>query len=298
MEQRQHRKLVVAGSDGTLGAFLKERLGAEGLRLRCAAGEEGLPADGLADAEVVVNATGPRVRPGLSWADYHREHVGCAARLARSMSAGGHLVHLSSTAVYGARGTWLDVASAEAPLRFPNPAYACAKLAAEGILQRTCGERGVRLSVLRLSTVYGAGIDSVLETMLRLARRGVAMRLGPGNLPQHWLRSDVLAAVVSKVAGGEAVPLAIVADPYVLSSDELHAALRRAAPRSVSAPVPVAAIGKAIGLLPRHLEPPGALAALAVLGLGNELEVAPLFDRLGLDPRAFGREGFDALFSS
>src|SRR5215472_8580966 len=123
--------VTVVGSSGTLGARLATRLGARPVDLRGTDPRDTAPVPAIAEARVVVNAGGPRVRPGLDWEDYAREHVGLAARVVRSMRAGSRLVHLGSTAVYGARGCMLDAGAPEAPECFPMPAYACAKMAAE-----------------------------------------------------------------------------------------------------------------------------------------------------------------------
>src|SRR5438105_11166564 len=125
--------VAVVGTGGTLGARVAKRLQAPPLELRWPDPRARRLVPELADADVVVNLSGPRVRAGLGWADYFREHVGVTAAVVRSMRPGARLVHVSSTAVYGARGERLGPSSFEAPTLFPSPAYACAKLAAEAI---------------------------------------------------------------------------------------------------------------------------------------------------------------------
>src|SRR4029077_6002498 len=93
--------LVVVGADGALGGLLAEHLGGRRLSFRCPNGEPTASLADLAEARTVVNASGPRVRPGLTWADYFREHVQGTLALARAMRSGAHLVHFSSAAVYG-----------------------------------------------------------------------------------------------------------------------------------------------------------------------------------------------------
>src|SRR5271165_930490 len=157
--------VAVVGAAGTLGAYIAGRLGATPVELRCPDPRDECVVPELHDADVVVNVGGPRVRNGLGWEDYFREHVGVTSRVARSMRRGTHLVHVSSTAVYGARGRLLGPASREAPTLFPFPAYACAKLAAETTARALCAERGVRVTVLRPSMVYGPRVDSALTTL-------------------------------------------------------------------------------------------------------------------------------------
>ena len=69
------RSIVVAGSDGELGRLVRAQLDARGLELRCPQPVQGGALPEVADVDVVINLAGPRVRPGLDWPDYFREHV-------------------------------------------------------------------------------------------------------------------------------------------------------------------------------------------------------------------------------
>jgi len=279
----------VVGADGTLGRILVARLGARGLSVRCPnASDESTIAE-LAGARVVVNAGGPRVRPELGWGDYFREHVGVTAKIVRSMARGAHLVHVSSTAVYGARGTKLGPSTVEAPTLFPSAAYACAKLAAETTARALGAERGVLVSVVRPSMVYGPGIDSALETLRKLARRGVALALRPSAVRQHLVHVDLLCAMIGALLRGpvgERVLLA--ADPFVLTNADLAVGAR------VTVPVSVASAASIHGALAPLGVAPSALEALAVLGLDNEFDSAPALAALGIDPASHARAAFDA----
>jgi nucleoside-diphosphate-sugar epimerase len=286
---------VVVGAGGTLGRLLAERFGARGVETRCADPTDGAPLVEVATASVVVNAGGPRVRTELGWGDYFREHVGVTERVARSMRPGAHLVHVSSTAVYGARGASLDAQSIEAPTAFPSPAYACAKLAAEAMARAVASERGVRVSIVRPSMVYGPGVDSALETLRRLARRGVALGLAPSSLRQHLVHVDLLVAMIRRLVdrGPTSERILLAADPFVLTCADLNAAAH-------ALPVPLRA---AAAVHRRWLGiagvTPGALEALAVLALDNVFDAAPAMRALGLDSHDFARERtFDAYWSA
>ena len=284
--------VLVVGKGGTLGAVLAERLQAEAIELRARSPDGGEDARDLAariaHASVIVNAGGPRVRPGLGWADYFREHVGVTARIVRSMQPGSHLVQISSTAVFGARGSLLSAADVEAPTLFPNAAYACAKLAAEMEGRALARERRIRVTVLRPSMVYGPGLDSALESIRRLSRRGVRLRLLPAKGRQHLVHIDLLAEVVARATlttprDGERVLL--VADPFVLENADL---LPKA---GATVSVPLVAASLLHGLARRlGASPPLAVDALAVLGIDNEFDWRPAFEELGLDVERFARD--------
>jgi len=290
--------VLVVGKGGTLGAFLTARLSAEGVELRADPGALRPGAEPLPEvvrASVVVNASGPRVRPGLSFADYFREHVEVSSRIVRSMQPGSHLVHLSSTAVFGARGERLAAGDPEAPTLFPSAAYACAKLGAEAMVRALARERRVRVTVLRPTMVYGPGVDSALESIRRLASRGVSLRLSPGRLRQHLVHIDLLAdavarAVVTTPRDGERVLL--VADPFVLCNDDL--VVRGGVP----VPIPLGVAGAASrAIAVSRLGPQLTLEALAVLGIDNEFDWETGMSELGLDPARYARERtFDPYF--
>src|ERR1700722_3177130 len=94
------RARAVVGADGALGTMLVKALGAQGVALRHPAESLDARVPEIADRDFVVNVSGPRVRPGLGWGDYMREHVGTATAVARQMRPQSHLVHFSSVAVY------------------------------------------------------------------------------------------------------------------------------------------------------------------------------------------------------
>lgn len=270
--------MLVVGKGGTLGRLLSERLQASAIEVRAADPRDVEPIDAVTRASVVVNAGGPRVRKGLGWSDYFREHVGVTTRVLRSMRPGSHLVHLSSTAVFGARGAPLGVTDAPAPTLFPSAPYACAKLAAELAARAEAADRGVALTVLRPSMVYGPGVDSALESIRKLAQRGVALRLSPASVRQHLTHVDLLVEAIARAGAGrppERPRVLVVADPFVLVNRDVWPS------RGVPLPLP---LGPASHV--RSLGVPGAgpaLEALEVLAMDNVFEWQPLFDELGLD---------------
>jgi UDP-glucose 4-epimerase len=286
--------VAVVGADGSLGRFLIGALSAQGARgvaLRHASERLDATCDEVATADVVVNVAGPRVRPGLAWTDYLREHVGTAEAITRSMRAGARLVHVSSAAVYGTRpGEVIDARSPEAPATFPNAAYAWAKLAAEHAA-RACGkERGLDVVVLRLPLVHGPGVDGAITSLVALAERGVTVSLSPEGLRQHLVHTTTLASgmrALVHTAGEGPLPgdgPVLLADPVVHTSATLNALFRRHARGPVRAPVPLAAAARLAARWPGFpaREPPGPLAAFAALAVDLELDWREAFERLGL----------------
>jgi hypothetical protein len=295
--------LLVVGADGALGGLLSDHLGGRRLAFRCPEGVPSHPLGDVHDARVVVNASGPRVRPGLRWSDYHREHVQGSLAVARAMRAGAHLVHFSSAAVYGGRRAGIvGQDTPEAPLSFPNPDYACAKLAAEMAVRATCHDRGVGLSVLRPPLVYGPGILSAVSGLRRLSRRPLRLSLRPASLRQHLLHASLLkAGLEALVTGGPRCPEPLLlADPFVLTNADLSRPPARSRGAGLALAVPLDWATALVRRWPGHpaRSAPGVLAALAALGIDLELDGRPTLARLGLRPEDFSRDKtFDRYWS-
>jgi nucleoside-diphosphate-sugar epimerase len=281
-------KLVVVGAQGTLGAALMKRLNADGVEVRCPDPTGDTPVPGLEEADVVINAGGPRVRKGLGWADYFREHVGVAARVVRSMREGAHLIHLSSTSVFGARRPGvMGPDTPEAPVLFPMPDYACAKLAAE-TMARTLGlDHGVDVTVVRPSMVYGPGVDSALGSIRKLAARGVRLHLTPNGTRQHLVHMDTLVRVLQRsiAVGPVDERLLIAADPFVLTNEDL-----RPPGKGIDMTLPVGVAAEVQRAWLSRLPTPLALDSLAVLALDHEFDSASTFAALDIDPEGLGRD--------
>jgi nucleoside-diphosphate-sugar epimerase len=289
------QQILVVGKGGTLGAAIARRLGCAAIELRAADPRAGSPVDEVTRADVVINASGPRVRPGLDWADYFREHVGVASRVLRSMRPGAHVIHISSCAVYGARGALLGTDDVEAPTLFPAQAYACAKLAAEAEVRALGRSRGVRVTVLRPSMVYGPGIESALDSILRLSSRGVSLRLKPAHVRQHLVHIELLLDAVSNATTRtpDEERVLVLADPFVLTNSDL-------VPRfGFPVVVPLGATTALHALARRLGHAPPSTEAVAILAMDNEFDWRPAFDALRLDPAEYTRgRTFDPYWSA
>jgi nucleoside-diphosphate-sugar epimerase len=290
------RDVVWVGADGALGSVLVPALGARPVNLRCSNLAEEQPLYELTGADTVIHAAGPRVHRGLRWADYLREHVGTTSRVAHSMKAGGHLVLVSSAAVYGSRRGQLAAIAGCEPDTFPVPAYAWAKLAAELAARAICTQRQISLTVLRPSIIYGPGAGGVLIKLRDLARRGIRLVLEPSGTRHHLLHLDlfqrVLEAVVALSPPREQTTY-VVADPFVLTTADLNIAFSAAGPRAVPIPVRLTAVTHTLREWQRRSERSlGPLAVAAMLELDNVYDWHPCLSDLKIDPAEFARERF------
>jgi nucleoside-diphosphate-sugar epimerase len=292
---------VIVGADGTLGGLLVDRLKARGVTLRCKDMAQNLSLP-LEHAQTVINASGPRARPGLNWPDYFREHLGTARAIVRSMIPGTHLIHISSTAVFGAQARHLDSDSPEAPLQFPMAAYASAKYATELAVGTLCVEKGIKLTVLRPSMVYGLGMDSALNSLCVMAARGFRLVLKPGSLRQHLLGVDLFVHALRQACRcGSLGPRPIIlADPFSVTNAEINDMIARIHPKAFTVPVPLDYFKK---LSLQWTKIPESritmpIASLAVLAIDNQFSWQPAFQALGINPSEFERpRTFDRCFS-
>ncbi len=284
---------VVIGANGALGASLGKALGAPAINFRHPGERLDAVVPEIARADVVINASGPRVRAGLGWGDYMREHVGIAMAVARAMRPGSHLVHFSSAAVWGAGRGVIGRETPERPASFPNPSYAWAKLSGELAARAICAERGVDITVVRPAMVYGHGVTSAIDTMFSLAKKGLLVELLPREIRQHGLHVSLLhraidAIVSARTTSPTALPLV---DPFVFSNGELYVAAARRH-RGVRLPVSVRVADATLRRWPMFpdRDGPGALASFAFLGLDNEFDWRSTFETLGLRPADFTKE--------
>jgi nucleoside-diphosphate-sugar epimerase len=293
------RRAAWVGADGALGSVLAPALGAHPVSLRCPSLDDRSTVEGLDAFDVVVHAAGPRVHPGLKWGDYLREHVGTTLKVGRSMSRGSHLVLVSSAAVYGSNRGPVTPSSPARPDTFPVPSYAWAKLVAEDTARAQAAERGLRLTILRPSIIYGPGAGGVVLTLRDLARRGLRVELRPGTIRQHLLQIALFQRVLEGLIAAPAPDRPVtfdLADPFVVATSELNAAYARVAPALPALPVPIGGVADVLRAWQRRAGrgAPGSVAVAAMLGLDNVYDPRPCLEHLGIDPRPFGREGFDS----
>lgn len=220
-------RVAVVGADGFVGRALSAALRAERV-VWGRSGEGEVPvsrcAEVLSRADVVVTAHGFRVRPGCGYVDYRQSHELATARIFSALRPGARLLHMSSASVLGT-GVGLGNRAVPNPATFPSPAYATAKWEEDQFVERAAAERGVRVVLLRPAVLYAAGGAGMVETLLRLARKGVALRLHPRAARHHLCHMELLAEVVRRVIARPDLPTMtplVIADPYTVTNAQLE----------------------------------------------------------------------------
>ena len=85
------------------------------------------------------------------------------------------------------------------PKTFPSPAYALAKFEEDCYLERVAAERGFQVVFLRPAVVYSRQGAGMVDTMLKLAKRGIALRLYPREARHHLVHMSLLADVARRI---------------------------------------------------------------------------------------------------
>lgn len=190
-------RVLVAGGRGFIGAHAVSALAAAGHDAGVLEHDDEVAAVCGAGWDALVWAAGAR----RATIDENRgEHVD--APLAALAATGGatRMVYLSSGETYGAQ----DVPFVEdAPLLGTSP-YAVAKIEGERALAAACTSRGIGLTVLRPSVVYGPGQRGSMfyPSLVHALAHGERFAMTAGEQTRDFIHvDDVAAAIVAALAG-------------------------------------------------------------------------------------------------
>ncbi len=298
MERQTGKPLtVVVGADGFVGGGLANALRTE--RVVYGPSRNGDTHISHAEpllkrADVVINCGGFRVRPGCRYADYQRSHQGSTSAFVPWLRKGALLLHISSASVLGI-GEGLGNHTRPNPASFPSPAYAFAKLEEDRYLEKISTERGFRTIFLRPAVVYSRQGAGMVGTLLKLARRGIALRLYPQAARQHLVHIDLLADVACRVIQRDDLPnlsCLVVADPYTVTNRELEAMIRPALrKRSLPVPLPVHWVSTLLQYTFHSRNPKLDLKTageiFGVMAMDTVYDPSETFRLLGIDPSRY-----------
>ena len=295
--------IVVVGADGFVGGHIAAALDANRVVYRAPRGGEvhiGQAEGLLRKADVIFNAAGFRIRPGLTAADYQRSHKGATAALVPWVRRGALFLHMSSASVLGkSKDQKLGNHTPPAdPGSFPSPDYARAKLEADQFLEMAAAEHDFRLIFLRPSNLYGPEAEGMIQSLLRLAKRGIILRLYPRNSRQHFCHINLLAEVVRRTIDNQSLPQSaalVIADPYTITNRELEELIRRHLQRNtLTVPLPLPLMSAVFRHSIRSTNPKldwvtqGEI--LGFMDLDSVYDPSETFRLLGIDPSRYSRE--------
>jgi nucleoside-diphosphate-sugar epimerase len=293
-------RIAVVGADGFVGSALASALAAERVvwrRPRDGEVHVGRAGELLAAADVVITAHGFRVRPGCGYVEYRQSHELTTARILPLLRPGARLLHMSSASVLGT-GLALGNRAIPRPSSFPSPAYATAKWEEDQYVERVARERGLQVVLLRPAVLYSAAGAGMVETLLRLARKGIALRLYPREARHHLCHMDLLAEVVKRLIARSDLPsptALVIADPYTVTNAQLEALTATAGARlRLPVPLPLPWMSALLRRSPAARRPGLDLRTrgeiLGVLHMDTVYDPGETFALLGIDPARWSLE--------
>jgi nucleoside-diphosphate-sugar epimerase len=218
---------LVTGATGLLGSHIAERLVARGDRVRALVrrasdtaflgslgvdlfrGDLADPAScaaALRDVAVVYHSA---AKVG-DWGTWREFQVGCldaTSNLAAAAAEAGveRFVHISSTSAYGHppdRGVPIDeTAPLGQDLWWAWDYYTRSKVESERLLWRMAAARGLRLTVIRPSWLFGERDRTTVARLVTRLRRGGIPLIGRGDNPLSAIYAGEVAAAALLAAG-------------------------------------------------------------------------------------------------
>jgi nucleoside-diphosphate-sugar epimerase len=258
--------VAVVGADGFVGSGLAKGLRAERVVYGPCRNEGDVHISQaeplLRKADVIVNASGFRVRRGLTLDDYRRCHQGSTSLFVPWVRKDALFIHMSSAHVLGkSTGQSLGNDAQPRPETYPSAIYSIAKYECDQYLKKEADQRGFKVVYLRPTILWARqGDTSLIDNLCKLVRRGTMLRLYPRQARHHLCNLNILAEVAGRVVEyRDEVPHGtglVVADPYTITSEELEAMMLRYAQRKpMVVPIPAPLMSALVRCLPHSSIP-------------------------------------------
>jgi len=240
-------KILVTGAGGFIGSRVVARLLSEGMDARCLLGRNLIKSGhacsdvivgDIRDAEVVKEATrgvttvfhfAGVVHKKAATNEYESINIEGTRNIARAAAVNdvSHFVFASSISVYG-KGS--RTFTEDSPCR-PETPYGQSKLLAEKAVMDVAAQTGMRVTILRLSTVYGEGDPGNVSRLIKAVAKYGPLVLGDGTNRKSMTYVENVALLCAKLARSSrlsGVSVLNVADPRPYTLDEIVAAIASA----------------------------------------------------------------------
>lgn len=240
-------KVLITGAGGFIGSRVVSRLLSDQLNVRCLVHRSPFQTQyptpdiivgDIRDPDLAAKATkgvdivfhfAAAVHHKATEEDYYSINVEGTKTIAKTAGANNvrYFIFASSTSVYG-KGT-INFTE-ESPCK-PDTIYGRSKLIAEKAVTDIAAETGMKLTILRLSTVYGEGEPGNVSRLIKAVAKYGPLVLGSGANRKSMTYVENVAALCSRLikwSGSSGVSILNVADPEPYKLDEIVAAIASA----------------------------------------------------------------------
>lgn len=239
--------------------------------------------DHLVDIDIVIH-TAAMLRTAGSDDDYYNTNVAGSKRLAEAAASAGvrRFIFLSSVRVYG-NSSQRPFSETDTPN--PGSPYAVSKFKTELELARALNGTVTQLVILRLPMVYGPGIKSPIDSLVRLVKLGVPLPFKSTRNLRSMIAIDNLIHTIFLCLERESVPNTTynVSDGQDVSTRHLVSQVGEVLGRSGRVfPFPVRILHWILSMIGRRRQADSVLSSFQVdisliegqLGWKQEVEVA------------------------
>jgi len=245
------KKVLITGASGFIGSRVASRLLSDQLNVRCLVHRSPFQTQyptsdiivgDIRDPDLAVKATkdvdivfhfAAAVHHKATEEEYYSINVEGTRNIAKAAGVNNvrHFVFASSTSVYGKGSTNFKE---DSPCK-PDTAYGRSKIIAEKAVKDIAAETGMKLTILRLSTVYGEGEPGNVSRLIKAVAKYGPLVLGSGANRKSMTYVENVAALCSRLikwSGSGGVSILNVADPEPYRLDEIVAAIASALNKS------------------------------------------------------------------
>jgi nucleoside-diphosphate-sugar epimerase len=222
--------------------------------------------EALAGVDAVIHSAGlAHTMSGRPEDDYRALNTEATVRLARAAERAGAKRFVFLSSIRAQCGASADCVLTEETAPNPTDAYGRSKLAAEEGLSGT----GLDWAALRLTLVYGPGVQGNMARLLRLARSPYPLPLAALKAQRSLLSLDNLVEAI---------------DTVLTTPQELRRPLIAADPEPISVAGMIAAMRQGLGRRPGLFPVPPSLIEAALRARGQAWSSEALMRPLVVDP--------------
>lgn len=242
--------IVVVGADGYVGKSLADDLLAKKVVYRNPINDEINIENSnniISKADIIINAAGFRVKPGLSFNDYRHSHLEATSKLISLIKKDCVFIHISSASVLGkSTNKILDDNHIPDPKSFPCSNYAQTKLETDVWLQKRSTEKEFKLFIIRPSVLYSSGGEGMLNSLLKLAKKRIILRLFPRKTRHHLCEMKLFIKTINRIIKNHnqlSQQIFIIANPYTITNIQIEKEIKKNKTRSsIILPLPLGLI--------------------------------------------------------